>query len=294
MRKILTEAATPAVASALAALPDVDSLAAALWGAAQTAWPRLGLTPTSFLAYVAQRLSLDDVAGLSSLRAEDLALASRCVAGDSAALAAFLERYQGVLEKTVRSVRTLHQQDDVVQVVLTRLLVAQPDKPPKLSLYAGRGALAGWLRVVALREALATAQKAAPEELTDIDFDLVASGADDDEEFRMIRRRYAPAFRRAFTRALQSLTARERNLLRYSLVRELSIDEIGALYGVHRATAARWVQRARATLVQGTRAELGTELGVSRERLDSLMRAIEGHVDLSLGRTIGVTADEDD
>ena len=40
--------------------------------------------------------------------------------------------------------------------------------------------------------------------------------------------------------AFAALESRERNLLRYALGDGLSVDAIGTLYRVHRATAARW------------------------------------------------------
>jgi RNA polymerase sigma-70 factor (ECF subfamily) len=41
--------------------------------------------------------------------------------------------------------------DEVVQVLLERLLVSRPGEAPTIADYSGRGALGGWLRIVAVR-----------------------------------------------------------------------------------------------------------------------------------------------
>lgn len=45
--------------------------------------------------------------------------------------------------------------------------------------------------------------------------------------------------------AAAELAPRDRALLRLHLVERASIDDIAALYRVHRATVARWIQSAR-------------------------------------------------
>jgi len=54
---------------------------------------------------------------------------------------------------------------------------------------------------------------------------------------------------------------RERNLLRYQVLDRLGIDHIGALHGVHRVTAARWIAHARRALIEGVRRRLQDRLG---------------------------------
>ncbi|MEM9461696.1 MAG: transcriptional regulator, partial [Myxococcota bacterium] len=60
------------------------------------------------------------------------------------------------------------------------------------------------------------------------------------------------------------------------------IDRIGAIYGVHRATAARWIARARAQLLEGTRAEFAARTSVSAEHCDSLFALMRSQLDVSL------------
>jgi RNA polymerase sigma-70 factor (ECF subfamily) len=61
-----------------------------------------------------------------------------------------------------------------------------------------------------------------------------------------------------------------------------SIDRIAAVHSVHRATAARWLERIRERLASGTRRLLQERLRVSRDELASLVRLIDSQLDLSL------------
>jgi len=85
-------------------------------------------------------------------------------------------------------------------------------------------------------------------------------------------------------------------LLRYHHVDGLNIDEIGAIYRVHRVTAFRWLEKAKEKLVEATLARMRTRLNVSARELDSVLRLIRSQVHLSLVRHLGGPADrvEDD
>jgi RNA polymerase sigma-70 factor (ECF subfamily) len=85
----------------------------------------------------------------------------------------------------------------------------------------------------------------------------------------------------------KSRSAEDRNVLRYHFAHGLTIDQIGALYHVHRATAARRVAKARDELLAGTRRRLMARLALNRADLDSVMRLIESSIHVSLRRVLG-------
>lgn len=58
------------------------------------------------------------------------------------------------------------------------------------------------------------------------------------------------------------------------------------LHGVHRATAARWVDAARETVLAGTQRELIRRLRISRSELASVIRLIQSQLELSLLRVL--------
>ncbi|MBN1606671.1 MAG: transcriptional regulator, partial [Polyangiaceae bacterium] len=67
----------------------------------------------------------------------------------------------------------------------------------------------------------------------------------------------------------------------------LTIDEIAAAFGIHRATAARRVARARSALLAATRRELGERLRMSTAALKSVMRLIQSQLHASVRRLLG-------
>ena len=71
----------------------------------------------------------------------------------------------------------------------------------------------------------------------------------------------------------------------------MNIDEIGALYNVHRSTIARWRAACREALAERTRAILVAELNISTEDLDSLVRLIQSQFDVSLYRLLESSGD---
>src|SRR5436190_718530 len=87
--------------------------------------------------------------------------------------------------------------------------------------------------------------------------------------------RYFPAFKGAFEAAVATLSSRERSLLELTILKRVSIDKLGALYGVHRATAARWVQSARENLTRAVHQILSERLAVPAADLDNLLPLVE-------------------
>nr|MDQ3369066.1 transcriptional regulator [Myxococcota bacterium] len=61
-----------------------------------------------------------------------------------------------------------------------------------------------------------------------------------------------------------------------------------ALYGVHRATAARWVARVRELVLRRTRRQVGDALALAGDELDSVMGRIAGHLEVSLRQTLSM------
>ena len=105
---------------------------------------------------------------------------------------------------------------------------------------------------------------------------------------------YRREFNASLERALDSLTARQRNLLRQQYIDGLSIDELGRLYGVHRATAARWAQAARLALIDATRQILDERLALTDSEFRSLVRLVISQLELRLDSELDPTVDRVD
>jgi len=106
-----------------------------------------------------------------------------------------------------------------------------------------------------------------------------------DPELALVKRRLGPAFQAALREAIDGLPPRDRVILRMHLVDGLSIDRIAQPYGVHRATAARWLADVREAILVRVHERLATALGdVESDQLKSLGRLVASQLHLSLAR----------
>jgi RNA polymerase sigma-70 factor (ECF subfamily) len=258
--------------------------------AAMARWPDLTPTAEEFAAYVGAHLppEAELVDALVELHADDLYLACACARGDGRAVAAFDAQMLGPVPAYVSRIDGSRAfADEVRQRVRARLLVADAG-PPKIVDYTGRGPLGGWVRVAVVREALNAKRgtQAQREESTggaDEERFGIAAG---DPELDYLKTRYAGELREAFVATLAALPTDERNVLRMHYLDGLSIDEIGIAYHVHRSTAARWITRARETLLLQTRARLSTMLAAAPSEVESLLALVQSQLDVSLRRIL--------
>jgi RNA polymerase sigma-70 factor (ECF subfamily) len=255
--------------------------------------------------FVARQLTADLAdAALDGLRPADLYLACACSKGMNAAINAFDRDYMREVDIALARMRIGPPRlNDVKQLVRQRLFVGggtagAPTSAGKISEYGGRGDLRRWVRSVAVRTCLNELRKGKREVLVDDD-QLIAQhtvSTADDPEIEYMKRTYANEFKASFAEALGQLGPREQTLLRYHHVDGLNIDEIGAIYRVHRVTAFRWLEKAKEKLVEATLVIMRARLNVSPQELDSVLRLIRSQVHLSLIRHLGGPSDrvEDD
>jgi RNA polymerase sigma-70 factor (ECF subfamily) len=94
-------------------------------------------------------------------------------------------------------------------------------------------------------------------------------------------------FRVAFEAAVATLQPRQRACLRLHVLDGVTLDELALTYGVHRATVARWLEAARATLATTTRDLLRRDLDLADVEVDSVLRRMQSRVDVSFERILG-------
>jgi RNA polymerase sigma-70 factor (ECF subfamily) len=291
-------------------------------GQARRAWPALaGSIPDhAFVAYLAERVPAGaDVAGaaepgdvsddapadvpadapvdvdvldwLGRVQAGDLYLACACVRGNDSAVRAFEAHLGPEIDAALRRVRTGdHVRDDARQILRQRLFVGTRQSGPRIAAYSGRGPLRLWLRVTVVRIVLEILDRESREPQADENEILALPAPADDPEIGYLKQLYQREFKESFEAAVASLGDRDRTLLMQYHVDGLTIDELGALYRVHRVTAARWVARARSLLLEATRKELGRRLELSHTEFDRLLRTIWSHLDISIYRLFGKDA----
>ena len=112
---------------------------------------------------------------------------------------------------------------------------------------------------------------------------VLLASPDEDPEMAYLRRTYKRELNAAFKEAITSLSSKQRNLLRYHFLDGLSIDRVGLLYGVHRATAARWINQARDALCVRTRELICQRVPVSQEGFNRMLALLESQIAIHLG-----------
>jgi len=289
------DAAPAPVRPTLEAIQDLDRRLWALVAEGRAAWPDLPLDAKILVKFVAHHLTADMAdAALDGLRPADLYLACACAQGMTAAINAFDRDYMREVDIALARMRIAAPRvADVKQLVRQRLFVGggtsgAPTSAGKIAEYGGRGDLRRWVRSVAVRTCLNDLRKGKREILVDDDH-LIAQHAisQDDPEVEYMKKTYSNEFKAAFTEALTQLGPREQTLLRYHHVDGLNIDEIGAIYRVHRVTAFRWIEKAKEILVKTTLDTLRMRLKLPADELDSVLRMIRSQIHLSLIRHLG-------
>ena len=238
-----------------------------------------GLEPTSrFVQRVGAivRDAPDVSAALDALHAEDLLLACACADGDTAALAAFERQQLAPLRTVLRGIGLDSDGADEVLQQMRHWLWIGDERGPRIADYAGRGSLRAWLKVIAVR----TARRQRAQQPPVAEVGELPTGAD--VELDYLKHTYRSEFGVAFREAVAQLPVRERNLLRLHILDGLSIDQIGAIYHVHRSTAARQIESARTAIVEAVRARFAARIDIAQSELESVLQLIASRVDVSL------------
>jgi RNA polymerase sigma-70 factor (ECF subfamily) len=245
---------------------------------AHRAFPGVTLPDAVFAAHVEAKLGA--ASPRPKLRTNDLFLACACAHGDAAAIARFETTYFDEIHHVCARFPALPVSvDDVRQRLREKLFVAGS---PSIAGYGGQGDLRAWFRATVLHLVLNITSRETREVPTnDCFFDAIVD-ASPTAEAAFLRRACRAEFEEAFIAAVAALPSREKSLLRYAFNDKLTIDEVGAIFRVHRGTAARWIQKAQSVLVEATRRELARRLAISETEADSIVRGALS----SLGTTL--------
>ncbi len=166
------------------------------------------------------------------------------------------------------------------QALREKLFVGKGDSPPKIAEYDGRGALASWVRVIALRAAI-DLRRRTPDDAEDAPrHQEDPPGADPETGY--LQQRYREAFNAAFHGAVTALDREQRELLQLHFVEGLTLDQLAARTGVHRTTIARRIAAAREAVTDEARRLLRVSLGATEAELESLAGVMRSQIELSL------------
>ena len=216
-----------------------------------------------------------------ALHAADLYLACACEVRAPGAVEAFERGYVSQVGAFLaRFSPPPDVVDEVRQVLREKLLVGSPGAAPKIAEYDGRGALASFVRVVALRAAIdlrrrrrsaLAAREPGP-----------GGGTVADPEIGYLKTRYRHALDEAMRGAVRALGAEERELLRLHFVDGLTLDRQAEVLGVHRATIARRLAAVRRAAQGGRAPPAPGRARRERGRADSVIRLVRSQLELSL------------
>jgi RNA polymerase sigma-70 factor (ECF subfamily) len=244
-------------------------------------WPDFRLTLADLERYAATTALAD-----SALQnAADVILVCACVNGAGAAVSTLDRTIRENVPIFLRRIdRDVEFANDVCQRLQERLLGGDP---PRLATYSGSGPLLNWLRVMTVRLAV-DAKRAQPP----ISNALAESFADHaaaegiGPDLQVLKARYGQSLVDAVSRGLLALPRRQRAILRLYLLANLSSDEIGRMYDVHRSTVARWIATAERSIFDSVRVEFRERWGLETTDVASLARLIRSQLPISLEKVL--------
>ncbi len=275
--------ARPGLVRSIVELMAAPAGIASLFETGAQAWPGVQVDPGAYAAHVAQIGATE----VDPLGAVDLYLAFACACRSAQALAVFEEqRFQEVYRALARLRLTDAQAEEIAQRVRTKVLVGDGTSPPRIVAYRGKGSLVGWLRAIAVHEALSVKRaekRRGPEDGVSA---IERLASPEEPELARLRERYAAPFKEAFAAALGTLATRDRNVLRLVYLEGLTAEQVGLAYGVHRVSVARWLGQIRESLFVRTRQILGERLNLGASEFESVTRLCLSQMDVSLERLL--------
>lgn len=223
------------------------------------------------------------VAALAQLAVADLYLAAACARGDSRALRWFERSCGPELDRVIaRSPGLGLSAAEFGQLVIVRLVLAEPERQAKILSYRGQGSLRAWVRVTAARLVIDLSRRRAEPAGSDALLDQLSGG--EDLELEHLRDRFGPELQASFAAALAQLSVRQRNLLRQRHIHDISADALARLYAVHRSTVFVWLEQARVALLGHVRTALLAR--VPGHELDSVVGVLGSRLDVSVRRLL--------
>jgi RNA polymerase sigma-70 factor (ECF subfamily) len=264
-------------------------------------WRATWLAREAFAAELAARLNDDDEDAArwwDHLRASDLYLGCACAHGVAGALERFEQLHGAEIARTAaRFERPGLLADDLIQLLRAKLFTvpsasADPARAtegrPRIAMYTGQGFLQNWVRVTTTRTFIdcCRCHPEAPEVPIRSELVAVLPEPKGDPELALLKREHVTHFKASFAEAVAALDSADRLLLKQHLVERLTIDQLGALYHLHRASAARRIAKARDALLVATRIALARRLGLPPERLASVLELVASRLEASIERLL--------
>lgn len=248
---------------------------------AQTAWPTLHASADEFAAALAA-LAPQHQLTVDSVDAAEAFLWAAWQHSPDAAIAAFTASHRSLVASiATRFGLTGSDAADILSQLVQRLFVSDADEPAKFTQYVGRGQLGGLVRVAATRLALTLVGSKGRQtsEVPSNTPDQHRSTAD-----KFAKAELQALLKQALEESATALTERQRAILRMHYVKQASIDDIAAVYRVHRATAARWLLDARSSMVENARETFLLRAALDEADLIEVASLVESQLSMTWSR----------
>jgi RNA polymerase sigma factor (sigma-70 family) len=223
-----------------------------------------------------------------SLHIRDLALASACAAGNSAAWDFFVDTYRAEIYRAARAIGGESRGREIADSLYAELYGLRADRAEErkspFNYFLGRSKLGTWLHAVLSRKHVDELRRTSKLESLDAPANndgarqsstaetaptrssqLVArenpNAADPD------RTRYLALLQAVLTAVLGALPPRDRLRLAYYYVDELTLAQIGKILGEHEATVSRKIERTRRDIREQVDTRLRDEKKLSDAQL---------------------------
>ena len=240
-------------------------------------WPDVSL---SFERFASRVLELNVSPADVSRQAGDLFLAIACADHETSALRSFESEFLSQLPRQIaRFALPQDKVDEVQQKVRIKMLLSNP---AGISRYRAEGPLSALLYVTAVRVALDATV------ITPMGDDALPeiAAAEASPEIQVTKHLYGEPFRHALEESFRALSPRDKAILQFNVVDGLNIDAIGAIYGVHRATVARWLVAIRARVFAHLKNTFALAWKMSTSDLRSLTAVMRDDIHVSAARVL--------
>ena len=254
------------------------------YAAGTQAWPGVQLDLGTFEARILQF----DASGQPPPRPADAFVAWAAAEGDPTACRMLERHHMGAAQGTLMRIALDPQVADALLQQLREKLLVGP--PPGLLKYSGKGDLSAWIRLVGKRCAIDHFRRMRRQAKHLVALASEPAVVERSRESWLDIERERDAFAQAVAEALAQLSTRDRTLLRLHYASGVSVEALGRAYGVHKATAARWVQRIRNELFDGVRRRMREQQDLSEEEFKRLSTTLHNQIDLALSSWSGTQA----
>jgi RNA polymerase sigma-70 factor (ECF subfamily) len=269
-------------------LDELDRTLATVCARGRAAHPDLAVENLVFAAHLGRcgaSIKLGTIEGptASELHAEDLYLCCAGLLGDERAVRTLRDRHRPVIAGYLRTIDASDTLlDEIEQRVWDAALIGTPETPPKLVSYSGKGPLAAWIGVSSQRLVLMMRRSEGAEKRALDTVALEAQVSAADPELAIVKKHLRGPFQRAVLSALAALDDRQRMIYTLHVLDGVTVERIGAIYGVSHSTVSRWMAGARDAIVDHARRVLQDELQLTGEEFDSLARLLASQLDFSV------------